>query len=97
MANLIHRESLSAAKKDEFILGAMWKFHERAWTFTVSKELHSFVHAKGLLPFVSDPTSVVQRELAEIQKNLGIPRDEAINFLRSRFTQPEGAENGEMG
>jgi len=94
-SGIIRRASQSDAKKDEFILGVVWKFHERAWTFSVNKELSEFVRAKGLMPFMIDPHSKVQAEIVAIQKNLGFTREQAIDWIRSNYTmQPEESVNG---
>lgn len=72
-------------KANDQTIGAIWKFHERAWNMTSDKDLQAFVRARGLQPFLQDARGMVNLEIQAIAEQLGISREQAIQYMRSRI------------
>lgn len=83
-------------KHQEFTLGAIWKFHERAWMGSAEREVAGLVNRRGLTPFMSDPNTIMQAEIRVVMQQLGLTREQAILYMRSRIETPteESVANG---
>lgn len=87
LAQRVQRSAMD--RQDEFTLGVVTQFHQRSWDMTSNRQLQAFVQARGLLPFFQDAESAVKAEILAIQRQLGISRDEAIAFMRSKIPTPQ--------
>lgn len=85
--------------RDEFALGSLFKYQEEL--FERSRELRELsreaeaagiIRAKGIAPFMGDPRSMINLEIDAIAEALGISREEAVAYMRSRIpTEPQQA------
>lgn len=85
-------------RQDEFTIGVIAQLHERSWTALASRDVHAAVRQRGLLPFLMDADSMLHQEIAAVQKQLGLSREDAVEFIRSRIPsappEPASASNG---
>lgn len=82
------RSAKAVAERDEWMQETLDKFQDRAWDMHVQRDVREFVRIRGLRPFFQDVDSMVGLEIEAIAKNLGVTREQAIAYMRSRIEAP---------
>lgn len=82
------RSAKAVAERDEWMQETLAKFQDRAWDMHVQRDVREFVRIRGLRPFFQDVDSMVGLEIEAIAKNLGVTREQAIAYMRSRVEAP---------
>lgn len=82
------RSAKAVAERDEWMQETLEKFQDRAWDMHVQRDVREFVRIRGLRPFFQDVDSMVGLEIEAIAKNLGVTREQAIAYMRSRVEAP---------